>query len=120
MLVTGRPQQLRRSMVEDPIVRKQIRLIIMSRNGNRAARVNLLATVSGVQAKAVVEEHEPLLIYETAQHPDERSALADVASWLRSRCNASMTCLATDGVSVVLITGDPSLRLREGRPCDAA
>ena len=75
MLVTGRPQQLRRSVVEDPVMRKQIRLIIMGRTGNHAARVELLSTEFGVQANAVVEQHEPPLVYETVQHRDERHSL---------------------------------------------
>jgi hypothetical protein len=103
---------MRRCAVEEPVMRKQIRLIVMARGGNLVALVHLATKESKVRAKAVVEECQPALVYETEEHLDERSALADVATWLRSRCHASATCLATDGGAVVVITGDPSLRVR--------
>lgn len=114
MRSAGWPQQVVTRTAEAATVRKQIRLIVMGRIENQVAVVDVCETARGVLAKAVVEDHDPPVVYETVHHRDERSALADVATWLRSRCDASMTCLATDQGAVVLVTGGPDLRTREG------
>jgi hypothetical protein len=95
---------------------KQIRLIVVGKDRNYVARVEITTAEFRVRARAIVEEHEPPLYYDTPYHSHERTALAEVATWLRSRCNASVACLATDGGVIVAITGDSSLRIKGDDP----
>jgi hypothetical protein len=93
---------------------KQIRLIIMGKDANSVALVELTTVDFRTCARAVVEQHEPPLYYDTPFHHDERTALADVAMWLRSRCDGSVTRPAADGGTVVVISGERTLPVASG------